>query len=224
MVRTHQPGQAVFSFATLDADAPLAPAYKATVLPSAALDDYVGTYKLADNFLPRVFRMNDMFFAQSTGHDALPIFPYASNGFFAKVAGISMSFTRDPKDVVNGLVLHQNGDRTAPKLSASELPPEAKEIELDAATLGDCVGKYQFDLGAVLDVALKGDHLEAQLTGQPAVPIFASGKDKFFYKIVDAQLDFERDAGGKGRCAGSAPKRTRYAGAPHIDSAMTLVG
>ncbi len=182
-------------FATLDADAPLAPTYKAIVLPGASLDDYVGTYKLADKFLLSVFRMNDGLFARATGQSAIPIFPSAPNEFFAKVAGISISFTRDPMGVVNGLVLHQNGDRAAPKLSASELPPELKEIALDAATVGDYVGKYRFNFG-MLDVALKSDHLEAQLTGQPAFPIFASATDKFFYKIVDAQLDFERDAGG----------------------------
>ena len=60
----------------------------------------------------------------------------------------------------------------------------------------DYAGKYRFDFG-VLDVVPKGDHLEAQLTGQAAYPIFASGKDKFFYKVVDAKLDFERDGGGK---------------------------
>ena len=49
----------------------------------------------------------------------------------------------------------------------------------------------------MLDVVLKSDHLEVQLRGQGAFPIFASGKDKFFYKVVDAQLDFERDGGGK---------------------------
>ena len=183
-------------FATLDANAPLAPAYKAIVLPGASLDDYVGTYKLADKFLLNVFRMNDGLFARATGQNAIPIFPSAPNEFFAKVAGISMSFTRDPNGVVNGLVLHQNGDRAAPKLSASEVPPEPQGIVLDAATLGDYVGKYRFNFG-ILDVALNSDHLEAQLTGQTAFPVFASAKDKFFYKIVDARLDFERDTGGK---------------------------
>ena len=183
-------------FATLDADAPLAPTYKAIVLPSASLDGYVGTYKLADKFLLNVFRMNDGLFARATGQNAFPIFPSAPNEFFAKIAGISMSFTRDPSGVVNGLVLHQNGDRAAPKLSASEIPPELQGIALDVATLGDYVGKYQFNFG-ILNVALNSDHLEAQLTGQAAFPIFASAKDKFFYKIVDAQLDFERDAEGK---------------------------
>ncbi len=184
-------------FATLDADAKLAPTYKAIVLPRAALYDYVGTYKLADKFLLRVFRVDDGLFAQATGQGAIPIFPSARDEFFARIAGISMSFTRDPKGVVNGLVLHQNGDRVAAKLDAPQPPPEFREIPLDVATLGDYVGRYQFNSGALLDVALKGDHLEAQLGAQSAFAIFPNAKDRFFCKVVDAQLDFERDAGGK---------------------------
>jgi len=184
-------------FATLDAAAPLAPAYKAIVLPGALLDEYVGTYKLADKFLLKVFRANDGLLVQATGQGPIPIFPSAPNEFFARAIRASVSFTRNPNGAINGLVLHQNGDRTALKLSVSELPPEPQEIALDAAISGDYVGKYQFDFGSVLDVALKSDHLEAQLTGQAAFPIFASGKDKFFYKVVEAQLDFERDGGGK---------------------------
>ena len=67
---------------------------------------------------------------------------------------------------------------------------------LDPTALANYVGKYRFDFG-VLDVAFRNGHLEAQLTGQHTFPIFASARDKFFYKVVDAQLDFERDAGGK---------------------------
>jgi serine-type D-Ala-D-Ala carboxypeptidase/endopeptidase len=111
-------------FATLDSLAPLVPTHKPMVLPSASLDEYVGTYKLADNFLLKVFRMNDVLFTRATGQGAIPILPFAPDEFFAKVAGASISFTRDSMGVVNGLVLHQNGDRAAPKLSASELPPE----------------------------------------------------------------------------------------------------
>jgi hypothetical protein len=167
------------------------------VLAAASLDDYVGTYKLSDNLLLKVFRMDDGLYARATGQNAIPIFPSATDEYYAQVAGIRISFTRDGKGVVTGLVLHQNGDHAARKLSAAEAPPEPVAIALDAVTLGDYVGKYKFDFGAVLDVVLKSDHLEAQLTGQPAVPIFASAKDKFFYKVVEAQLDFERDAGHK---------------------------
>jgi hypothetical protein len=39
--------------------------------------------------------------------------------------------------------------------------------------------------------------LVARLTGQQFLPIFASAKDEFFYKLVDAQLSFHRGADGK---------------------------
>jgi len=184
-------------FATLNADAPLAPTYQAIVLPSASLDDYVGTYKVSDKILLKVSRKGDALFAQATGQGQIPIFASAPNEFFARIPGISGSFTRDPNGMVNGLVLHQNGDHAAPKLRDSELPAEAVAIEINPATLADYVGHYKFDFGAEFDVALKGDHLEAQLTAQPAFPIFASAKDKFFYRVVDAQLDFARDTDDK---------------------------
>jgi serine-type D-Ala-D-Ala carboxypeptidase/endopeptidase len=183
-------------FAALDPDAPLRTSFKVAALPDASLDDYVGTYKLADNFLLKIFRMPDGLYARATGQFAIPIFPTAPNEFFAKVAGIGISFTRDGAGAVNGLVLHQNGEHPAAKFAANELPPEPKEIGRDAAALGDYVGKYQFRFG-VLDVVLKGDHLEAQLTGQSAYPIYASGGDEFFYKIVDARLSFERNGDKK---------------------------
>jgi serine-type D-Ala-D-Ala carboxypeptidase/endopeptidase len=74
---------------------------------------------LADKFLLTVFRVNDELFAQATGQGAFAIFPFAPNEFFAKIVGISMSFTRDSNGLVSGLVLHQNGDREGPKLSVS---------------------------------------------------------------------------------------------------------
>jgi serine-type D-Ala-D-Ala carboxypeptidase/endopeptidase len=180
-------------FAALDADAPLAPAFKAITLQDAALDGVTGTYKLSEAMLLQVFRINDGLFARASGQTAFPIYPSEPDEFFARIAGISISFTRNPSGSVSGLVLHQNGDRSAPKLGPSELPPELRETELDAALIGDYVGKYRFSFG-VLDVVQKGDHLDAQLTGQSALPIYANAKDKFFYKVVDAQLVFERDA------------------------------
>jgi serine-type D-Ala-D-Ala carboxypeptidase/endopeptidase len=184
-------------FSARDPNPLLRAADRPTVLAAASLDDYVGTYKLGGNLLLKVFRMDDGLLARASGQNAFPIFPSATDAYDAKVAGISISFTRDGKGAVTGLVLHQNGDHAARKLSASEIPPEPVAIALDAVALGDYVGKYRFDFGGVLDVVLKSDHLEAQLTGQPAVPIFASAKDKFFYKVVEAQLDFERDGGEK---------------------------
>lgn len=184
-------------FATLDPDAPITPARKAITLPPASLDAYVGTYKLADKFFLRVFRVGDDLLTQATGQGAIPIFAAAPNEFFVKVAPISLSFHRDAKGDVDSLVLHQNGDHVAPRVSAADLPPEHKQIALDAAAARDYVGKYQIASGQELDITVNGDQLSAQLTAQPALPVYPEGKDAFFYKVVDAQLTFERDAQGK---------------------------
>jgi hypothetical protein len=44
--------------------------------------------------------------------------------FSRKIPGISISFTRDTKHAVTGLVLHQNGNHAAPKMSDAELLTE----------------------------------------------------------------------------------------------------
>ena len=91
----------------------------------------------------------------------------------------------------NGVV--QRARRSAETASAAA----RNEIELDAATLADYVGSYTFAPGAVLKVKLANGGLQAQLTGQPFLPIHARASDHFFYKVVDAELKFERDSAGQ---------------------------
>ncbi|HXM69770.1 MAG TPA: DUF3471 domain-containing protein, partial [Thermoanaerobaculia bacterium] len=70
------------------------------------------------------------------------------------------------------------------------------EVELPLATLADYVGVYSFDKEQRFTILRRGDGLVARLTGQPFVLIFPSARDEFFYKVVDAQLSFHRDAAG----------------------------
>ncbi len=71
------------------------------------------------------------------------------------------------------------------------------EIALPAATLDEYAGVYSINKSARFTLIRRGDGLVARLTGQPFSPIFASAKDEFFYKVVDAQLSFHRDESGK---------------------------
>ena len=184
--------------ATLLADAPLAPAHKRISLPEKELDDYVGSYQLHPGFNIAVFHKGDQLLAQGTGQPEFPVYASAKDEFFATVANISLSFKRDEHGKVTSMVLHQHGDRVAPRVS--EKAPEANTqpaITLDAATLGDYIGHYQLAPQAIIAITLKDGKPFLQLTGQNAFPIFASARDKFFLRVVDAQIDFERDASGK---------------------------
>lgn len=77
-----------------------------------------------------------------------------------------------------------------------QLTSERKEITLPVATLSTYVGTYQMPSNVELSVTLDGNQLMAQLTGQPKLPIFAESETLFFFKIVEATLEFQKDASG----------------------------
>ena len=68
---------------------------------------------------------------------------------------------------------------------------------LDTRSLREYVGSYTAVGLGTFTVNLRGDALYVQLSGQPALPVYASAKDQFFYKVVEAQIRFNRDAAGR---------------------------
>jgi hypothetical protein len=81
---------------------------------------------------------------------------------------------------------------------AARRPQEARsEIALPPEVLDEYVGVYPIDKSARFTLLRRGDGLVARLTGQPFIPVFARAKDELFYKVVDAQLSFRRNAEGK---------------------------
>lgn len=184
-------------FATLLADARLPPPRVRIAMSPGQLDAYVGSYRLTPQFVLRIFRVADQLHAQGTGQAALPIFPSARDEFFAEAVDASASFQRDASGKVVGMILHQNGDRPAPRMSEAEAASGQHAVTLTPAKLAQYVGHYQLAPGAMFEVTLQAGQLMVQLTGQPAFPVFASAPDQFFYKVVDAQLTFLRDAGGR---------------------------
>lgn len=80
---------------------------------------------------------------------------------------------------------------TAPTAAATR-----RELALEPAVLDRYVGYYQLVPGVQFAITRNGAQLEAQLTGQGRLPVFASSETEFFYKAVDAQLTFEPGADG----------------------------
>jgi CubicO group peptidase (beta-lactamase class C family) len=76
------------------------------------------------------------------------------------------------------------------------LAPVRTAVTLPSATLGEYVGSYPLAPTFALTIALDGDHLTVQATGQPAVRIWASARDEFFLRVVDAQISFTRGTDG----------------------------
>ena len=77
-------------------------------------------------------------------------------------------------------------------------PPriEHQAITLDNATLDRYVGNYKLGDSMIFTVKREGNQLLAQVTGQAFIEMYPESESKFFYKAVDAQLEFKKDSGG----------------------------
>ena len=87
-------------------------------------------------------------------------------------------------------------------LVPGSLPPLAKagaapkEIAIAASELAQYAGQYALAPTFILSVRQGPEGLLVGATGQGEAPVYASAKDTFFYKVVEAQLVFQRDAEG----------------------------
>ncbi|MDN2710280.1 serine hydrolase [Janthinobacterium sp. SUN118] len=114
-----------------------------------------------------------------------------------------VAFTTDGK---RGVVVLTNTARTIDELGLSALLPGTPlpaikklpaAIDLPRAALAEYVGEYPLGKEFTLTVSLGKDGLEAAGTGVGSAPVFASAKDRFFVRAIDAELAFTRDAQGR---------------------------
>ena len=114
----------------------------------------------------------------------------------------------DPSRKTGVVVMTNSGNEGAddvgfhilnPRLPLMPKPAPQKErstVDVGTDVLARYVGKYQLAPNFFLDVTLKGNELYAQATNQPMVRLWPESETRFFFKEVDAQIDFVRDAQG----------------------------
>ncbi len=172
---------------------------KAIKVDPKIYDAYVGHYELTPSFVIAVTKEGERIFAQATGQPRFEVFPESEIKFFLTVVDAQITFVKDEKGQIEHLILHQNGiDQKARKLGPDyQPPPPRKEIAINPEILKNYAGQYELAPGFIFDVIVENNQLQVQLTGQPRFPVFAEAEAKFFYKVVDAQLTFQKDAGGK---------------------------
>ena len=90
-------------------------------------------------------------------------------------------------------------DKTVDVVLADVIKPgpgdNKTEVALSEQVLDEYVGRYDIST-AVIEFKRDGSKLMAQVTGQPEFEVFATKKDHFFWKVVEARVEFSRDEGG----------------------------
>jgi CubicO group peptidase (beta-lactamase class C family) len=171
---------------------------KEITLTPEQLKPFVGRYSLSPQVNADITLEGNQLRTQLTGQPKFPMFAESPNSFFLKVVEAEVRFEKDASGKVTQLTIHQGGRDTVARKVSDTVPegPDYREISIAPDKLREYVGSYALAPGFNLTVTMEGDHLEAQAANQPKVRIFAEGPDKFFYKVVEAQLDFSRDASG----------------------------
>jgi CubicO group peptidase (beta-lactamase class C family) len=78
-------------------------------------DAYAGEYEVTPTFIVKVYKEGEKLMTQATGQPAFELFPEGENKFFLSVVNAKVTFTKDDKGTVTGLVINKDGRETPGK-------------------------------------------------------------------------------------------------------------
>jgi tetratricopeptide (TPR) repeat protein len=82
---------------------------KSVAVDSKTYDVYAGEYEVSPTFMVKVFKEGEKLMTQATGQPVFELFPEGENKFFLRVINAKVTFNRDEKGTVTGLIIHQGG-------------------------------------------------------------------------------------------------------------------
>jgi CubicO group peptidase (beta-lactamase class C family) len=70
---------------------------------------------------------------------------------------------------------------------------KAEELKIDNSVLSKYEGQFQLAPSFIITIRVDGNKIFAQATGQSEFEIFPSSETKFYYKVVNAQIEFVKN-------------------------------
>ncbi len=176
------------------------------------LSDYIGAYKVhtsggrivanySDEPMYRYITLEgDTLRSQKSGEGKKTLIPVKKDLFYFEDSEVSyLHFFRDENQEIVALEIYTEPvkfgpDEYEPKVDV-EMPNEKTEIEVDAEILKRYEGRYDFGNGFFMDVTTEGNKLFITPTAQPKQRAYAESETSFFFKVVDASMQFVEENG-----------------------------
>jgi CubicO group peptidase (beta-lactamase class C family) len=123
------------------------------------------------------------------------------------IHGFSSFIMRFPQDELVAIVL-DNASGSSSGIIARQLsnialglpytiPKVKEEVKVNKSLLKNYEGEFELAPGFSITIRLDGETLKARATGQEEFPVFAESETMFFYKVVEAKIEFVKDSSGK---------------------------
>jgi CubicO group peptidase (beta-lactamase class C family) len=172
------------------------PEFRPTKVDARLLDQLTGIYKIDERSTRIITRAGDQLVAQRTGGPKSPLLAASETKFQVPNSFTYVEFTKNDKGVVTHLTVFESGqEKIEPRIS-DKPPAEKQAVPLPASIFDTYVGEYQLAPNFILTISREGERFLSQATGQSKLEIFAESETRFFLKVIDAQLQFTRDANG----------------------------
>jgi CubicO group peptidase (beta-lactamase class C family) len=167
-------------------------------LDAKLLDEYVGVYRFDEKTVRVITREGGKLFWQRSPRPKKELYAAARDDFYFPDDATAVRFHRDAQGKVAGASLIPNFGVEESGVKTNEPPPaERQAIAMDPALYDALAGDYELAPTFSIAVRREGDHLFAQATGQPKFEIFPLAENRFFLKVVDAEIEFLRGPDGK---------------------------
>ena len=164
---------------------------KAIEVDEATLKQYEGVYRIDEDAV-RVLRVaGGRLTSQRTGGQVQALIPVAKDAFLFDEGFSRIVFERDGDGRIAAMRFfpEDEGEGEVVPRTDEAMPSAREEVTLPREALERLVGEYVYQ-GMTMTVSLDGDAPKARLDGQPAFAIFAESPSKFFFKVVEATLEF----------------------------------
>jgi CubicO group peptidase (beta-lactamase class C family) len=170
---------------------------KTLQLDARALDEYTGVYRFDGQVTRAILREGTRIFAERNGRRQ-EISAVAPDEFVYPDGTSTLRFRRDAQGKVTGVDFRSTlGPAATGTRTGEPLPRERQAVQVDPGVYAAYAGEYELTPTFAIAITREGDRIFAQATGQPKFEIFPESETRFFLKVVDAQIEFIRDADGK---------------------------
>lgn len=160
------------------------------------LASYAGVYRIDEDNTRSVFFEDGHLYTQRSGGQRLEALPHSENGFYYEDSFTHFEIVSEDGEV--RMLMYIDGSDEPEVAVKTDEPVATREVAAADPNLYDrYVGRYQLRPGFELVVTREDDRLFTQATGQPKVEVFPESENRFFLKVVDAQLTFVVGEGGK---------------------------
>lgn len=155
-----------------------------------------GNYEFDDGSIRIISAEGDQLYSQRSGSTRYQLFPQTKTVFSYQVGFSVIEFVMDGGKVKEVLFKDRSGKALHGKRTDKTMPMHT-EVAVSPTILERYVGKYELLPNFFVDITLEAGHLMSQASNQPKLELFGESETKFFFKDVDAQIEFTPNADGK---------------------------